>query len=218
MRRSVLDIVTALVGVCVLAITALVVKDRVTPQTPLTARESRTIENWKGVAQAGQWIGSETATTVLIEFGDYQCPACRSFQLLLEDLLKEYPEELAIAYRHFPLPQHPFAYNAARAAECAAEQGAFEAFHRRLYADVDWLGDAFRRFASDAGVHNLPAFEDCMGRRDPVPRIEADIQAARDLQISGTPGVIVNGLLFGYTPGRAEIEELIEQNGASGGA
>ena len=60
---------------------------------------------------------------------DFQCPACLQLQGLLEKRQAKHPGDLAISYQYLPLPYHRRAAAAARAAECAADQGRFEPFH-----------------------------------------------------------------------------------------
>jgi len=39
----------------------------------------RAVENWTDIASGGQWIGASDARVVVVEFGDYECPACRGW-------------------------------------------------------------------------------------------------------------------------------------------
>jgi protein-disulfide isomerase len=126
------------------------------------------------------------------------------------ELLDQYPDEVALVYRHLPLPYHRYAYDAARAAECAAVQGRFWDFHERLFTEDDWLGDAFLRFAEESGVADLREFRRCASMRDPVERIEEDLAAATGLSIPGTPGLIVNGVLLGRVPSFNELAALVD--------
>lgn len=90
-------------------------------------------------------------------------------------------------------------YTAARAAECAGEQGAFWPFHRRLFSSLGWqVGDtkeALKQLAVEVGIADQVGFEACVESETPVPAITADLNAAADLSVSGTPAVLVNGRL-----------------------
>jgi formate-nitrite transporter family protein len=115
-------------------------------------------------------------------------------------------------YRHFPLGQHARAYEAARAAECASAQGRFWEIHRLLYEDDTWMTTGgFSDLGLAAEVPDHAAFVSCLERGGIVPSIEADLRLARDLQIPGTPGVVVNGTLLGAPPSFQELEEMLIQ-------
>lgn len=84
--------------------------------------------------------GSENPKVIIVEFSDFQCPACAGFTPFMEQVLNDYPENVALQYRHFPLDMiHPYADAAARAAEAAAAQGKFWEMHDLLFErQQDW--------------------------------------------------------------------------------
>lgn len=83
--------------------------------------------------------GAENPKVIVVEFSDFQCPACAGFTPFINQVLSEYPENAALEYRHFPLPKHPSADEASRAAEAAAVQGKFWEMHDLLFErQSDW--------------------------------------------------------------------------------
>ncbi len=188
---------------------ALVAYRSATARPPVADRASEVVQNWEDYAEEGRWIGPPEAALVIVEFGDYECPACRALHSTLVRLRASYPQDVAISYRHWPLPYHRSAYPAARAAECAGSQGVFEAYHDALFTEDDWLGEALLRFAKGAGVPDLDAFEQCIAETDPVPRIERDIAAVAELGAIGTPTLIVNGVMSAGVPSYQELEAAI---------
>jgi protein-disulfide isomerase len=73
-------------------------------------------------------------------FGDFQCPACRSFfEATVKQVIDEYvvPGKVYLVHRDFPLDIHPYARQAARLANAAAQFGQFEAIERALYDKQD---------------------------------------------------------------------------------
>lgn len=83
--------------------------------------------------------GAESPKVIIVEFSDFECPACAGFTPFLEQILADYPQDLAVEYRHFPLTMHPTADEAARAAEAAALQGKFWEMHNLLFErQKDW--------------------------------------------------------------------------------
>jgi protein-disulfide isomerase len=108
----------------------------------------------------------------LLEFADFECPFCAQFNAALKALRERYPKQVALTYIHFPLPIHRFAEPAARASECADEQGRFEAMHDRLFEQQNLFGlKAWSDFADDAGVSNREAFENRIQGKLPITRI-----------------------------------------------
>jgi protein-disulfide isomerase len=84
--------------------------------------------------------GPADAKITIIEYSDLECPFCERFHPTMEQLIKEYPNDVRWVYRHFPLAIHPGARAKSHAAECAAEQGLFWEFTDTLFkAGTSWL-------------------------------------------------------------------------------
>ncbi len=173
----------------------------------------RTIPNWETVISSGHRLGPAQAPVTLLEFGDFQCPACRLFALSsLQGIRVRYPDSVAIVFRHWPLPYHEFAYSAARAAECAANQGRFAAFHDALYRHQDSLGVVkYETLAKESGVSNLSTFAACIQDSTPVAAIETDILAARQLGAHATPTLAVDGQLFPRVPDSSALDAFVRE-------
>lgn len=176
-------------------------------------REPRPVEGWEAIAAAGHRLGPDDAALTIVEFGDYECAACRRFHTVLEEFLSSNPEDVALVYRHWPLPQHLYAYDAALAAECAGRQGRFWEYHDQLYTDRNWLNDGFSRFARAAGVADLDAFSTCLTSGEAGHRIDSDIEAALAVGGAGTPTVIVNGILQPRPPSIQDLRTLLDAGG-----
>lgn len=175
------------------------------------ALQDRPIGEWESIRSQGHSSGPRDAPVTILEFGDYECPACRGWQPTIEAVLEDFGEQVTLIYRHWPLSYHLRAYPAARAAECAADQGAFWEYHGRLFKAEDLSRPTLVEVATAAGVRDLPLFEACIDSDDPVPTIERDIQAAEAIEAQGTPTVIVNGLLLGRVPSQEELEAHISE-------
>jgi protein-disulfide isomerase len=127
-------------------------------------------------------------------------------------ILASFPSQVRFVYRHWPLENHRFAYPAARAAECAAEQGRLWDMHRLLYAKRDSLGLlSFADFARRAALPSLDQFEACNRRSEPIPAIEGGIRDAKAAGGTGTPTTIVNGVLKRHGVDSAYIARLVAQ-------
>lgn len=140
--------------------------------------------------------GPADAPVVLIEFSDYQCPFCKRSEPTVLEILKKYPTQVRLVYRHMPLDGlHPRARAAAIAAVCAENQGKFWEYHDALFANQQALADAdLDKYATQVGL-DPAAFKTC--RQDPASetRVNNDSMAARAAGLTGTPAFFVNGIL-----------------------
>ena len=94
--------------------------------------------------------------------------------------------------RHFPIPNHPHARNAAIASECAAAQDQFEAMHRTMFGLADSLGTlSWSSLASRAGVPDSAAFVRCLESPESAAAISRDSVAAYKLGLRGTPTLLI---------------------------
>lgn len=172
-----------------------------------------TIRDWQRYGDAGQHLGPDSASVVIVWFGDYQCPYCQMAAVDLDNLRAKYPNDLATVFRHFPLSGiHPEALSAATAAECAAAQGRFEPFHRMLFADAISLGTKpWHAFASDAGVESIQDFESCLDSDEPRTALAEDLLAANALGVVGTPAFLINDKFVPAYPGAAMLEGYVTE-------
>lgn len=149
------------------------------------------VPDWRSYSTTGHWFGPRDARVVVIEFTDYECPTCRLMNQHIEALRKRYPRSLGVVIRHYPMRAQ--SYTAALAAECAAVQGDFEAFHNHLLAseiqstdDASWL-----RYGAASGIADSIAFKRCVDARASASAVDADLQAGKKLGIVSTPTVLV---------------------------
>src|SRR5215831_2484672 len=145
--------------------------------------------------------GPANAPIELIEFSDFQCPYCLRAHPVVKQVLSTYGDKIRFVYRNYPLPNHPNARPAAEAAQCAAEQGKFWAYHDRLFADQSKLAnDDLKRTAAELGM-NAGQFNACFDTHKYQARIEADVRAGNEAGVSGTPAFYINGrMLTGAQP------------------
>ena len=111
------------------------------------------------------WVkGNKDAKVVLIEYSDFQCPACALYYPVLNKFSEEFGDRLAIVYRHFPLPQHQHAKSMAYAAEAAGKQGKFWEMHDMIFDNQrSWTNqrnvkDTVLGYAKTLGL-NIEQFE-----------------------------------------------------------
>ena len=151
----------------------------------------------------------------IVEFGDYQCPACSQAHPVTKQILQDFEGKVAFVYRNFPLPRlHPNARAAAEAAEAAGAQGKFWEMHDKLYETQEqWsvLPDpvgTFVKYATDLGLDATKFKEDVTNEAN-KERIDSDQSDGYNVGVSGTPTFFVNGRQqknFDYSSLKSAIE------------
>jgi protein-disulfide isomerase len=213
-KDAVLNAAVVVMMVCALTVTALVVrKELFSPAAAATPANPAHIDAWRTFTEGGLKMGDPAAPITIVEFADFQCPACRKFAEQVHQAQVRHPGKILVVYRHYPLEAiHPHAMAAANAAECAAEQGRFAEFHDILFASQDSIGRTpWVRFAREAAVPDTARFTQCVDQRRYQARIQADLTAGRQLKVDGTPTVIVNGLKFTGVGSDEDFESLISK-------
>lgn len=142
--------------------------------------------------------GSASAKATLIEYGDFQCPACGQYEPMLEQLVAEHGAEVNFIFRNFPLPQHNNAELMARAAEAADKQGKYWQLHDRIYKEqASWENSTKAKelvegYAKDAGL-DVGKFDTDLFDQSVTDRITNDKKDASTLNLPGTPSFFLNG-------------------------
>lgn len=142
--------------------------------------------------------GKADAPVRIIEYSDFQCPACRAVQPLLDKILQDYPGKVSLVFRHFPLRGHLWSHVVHQAAECAGEQKRFWEYHDRLYQDQQkWSGpdnptETLIVYARDLGL-DLDRFGACLADESIKNRIQAQKETGSELNVKSTPTFFVNG-------------------------
>jgi protein-disulfide isomerase len=140
----------------------------------------------------GPTRGQRSAPVTVAVFSDFQCPYSAQLAPVVERLQKEYPGEIRVAWRHLPLPFHPGALPAARAAEAARLQGKFWEMHDKLFADQSALSDAtFARYAKELGL-DLARFQRDAAAEGTAARLAEDQRLAESVGAVATPTIFVN--------------------------
>lgn len=201
------DLATVVVAAAALVLVGTTMWDRYSTQSS----RNREIDDWQELARESHWQGPEDAQVVILEFGDYECPFCRRLEPTLASLRATFPEQVAVAYRHYPLSQHAHAYRAAVMAECGAEQGRFAEVHALLYETPDLAALEPNKVASDARIPRPEEFFDCTDRPDEAVGVERDLALARRLEVRSTPTVIVNGTLLSPAPTPDSLESMVRR-------
>ncbi len=175
-----------------------------TDATKMQAKGSvKAAQSGKSVAAigAGDWTkGNADATVALIEYGDFQCPACGAYYPMVEQIVAEYGDRVRFAFREYPLGSiHPYGNLAAQAAEAAGLQGKFWEMYGLLYDNQrDWsqgsdVKKAFASYASDVGI-NVDQWQADLNASSVKDKIKKDVASGDAGGVDGTPSFYLNNV------------------------
>jgi protein-disulfide isomerase len=153
--------------------------------------------------------GDETAAITIVEFVDFESAHCRRLQPELMRILERYPDHVRLLARDLPLAYHRYAWDAAHAAHCAAEQDAYWAYHDVLLLEQPNLAPTrLDRYAARLGLDS-GRFETCVQSGRYSGRITADVALATRLGVRRAATLFVNGLYLTGRPSYAEIDRVV---------
>lgn len=165
--------------------------------------------------------GSMDQKVVLIEYGDFECPACGQMYEPVKNLTEKYKEQLTFIFREFPLTNiHPNALAGATAAEAAGLQGKFWEMHSLLYQNqAEWRGQnadvakrtqLFEDYARQLGV-DTSQFKKDLANKAISEKIERDRATGKNFGVDATPTFILNGKKIPTATSEADLAKMIEQ-------
>lgn len=162
-------------------------------------------------------IGAENGAISLIEYSDFQCPACAAYHPIVTKLNEEFPNDLKIAYRYYPLTSiHKNAMISAQAAEAARKQGKFREMHDQLFDHQKEWGESkdaismIREYANSIGL-DMDQFEKDLNSDETKNAIEADKQLGDQARIQGTPTFFLNGKKVEGIQKYEDFKKLIDE-------
>ncbi|MBP7134521.1 thioredoxin domain-containing protein [Patescibacteria group bacterium] len=142
--------------------------------------------------------GAKNAKVTLIEYSDFECPFCERLHPSLQQALKEFPNDVRLIYRNYPLSFHPNAQKAAEAAECVNKikgNDAYWQMHDKLFANTTKLSPAlYPQLAKEVGVDEA-AFKKCLDSGETASFVAEQTASGNDSGVEGTPATFVNGTL-----------------------
>jgi protein-disulfide isomerase len=180
---------------------------------------------------ASDWtIGSSSALVTIVEYADFECPACQDYAPILKQLVADENsstgtsggngDRVRFVYRYFPLPQHPNATISAEAAQAAGAQGQFWAMHDMLFANYsDWenLSDPtsiFIGYAAKIGISTTTFLADLTS-----PAVDKVVTDSYQTDVSAglnyTPTVFINGTRIDNPSGYAGLKALVDAAASS---
>ena len=162
-------------------------------------------------------LGAGNKKVTLIEYGDFQCPACAQYFPLIIQIEEKYGDDITFQFRNFPLIQiHNNAMAAHRAAEAAANQNKFFEMHDALYGQQKSWADAsnptpiFESFAGQLGL-NLEQYKTDVASAKTNDIINADIAEGKKIGANSTPTFVLDGKKIDNPNDLADFSKLIDE-------
>lgn len=170
------------------------------------------------IGQGSYMTGTKEAKVIVVEFGDYQCPACAYASPIIQQLVKAYKDNQNVnfVFRNFPLPQHSNAMISAEVAEAARAQGKFLEMSEMLYGrQNEWSGnpkalEIFVKYAQELKL-DVKIFTDSVNQQKFKDLILKDRSDGQTLGVNSTPSFFVNGEKLVGIPSFEEFKKKIDE-------
>ncbi len=161
-------------------------------------------------------LGKTDAKLTLVEYGDFECPACAIYYPIVKKITDEYSSTtLRLVFRHFPLSQHPKAIPSAKVAESAGKQGKFFEMYDLLYSNQDeWVKATssdmvFESYAKKLGL-DMIKFKSDINDPEIAKKIDNDYKGGAKGGVNSTPTFFLNGKSIKNPQTYVEFKEMIE--------
>lgn len=165
-------------------------------------------------------VGQESAPVTIVEFSDFQCPACKATEPIIQSAVAQYPDSVRLVYRYFPLEQlHQYARIAAQAAQVAQLEGKFSEYSQLLYDrqdtwstldSADQVKTTLSDYAAELGIDSA-SFLERMESEEVARAVQRDINLGNQLKISATPTIFVNGVQTPAPQLLTAVQTILEQ-------
>jgi len=173
-----------------------------------------------GASEFPGWVlGSDSAPVEIVEYADFECPACGHFTILTAPDVKKRlvaTGRVRFRFRDFPLPGHRNSPAAHLAGACAGEQGRFwEMADQIFYQQREWVTDRrptrhFKRYAEAVNL-DVAAWERCMEDGTAGAKVAAGRQEGEAIGVNSTPSFVIGGLLVSGSLSYDSIVRLVER-------
>lgn len=169
------------------------------------------------LTNSGWSKGAENPKVTLVEFSDFQCPACKAYEPSIEQAMADFKGKIKLVYKHFPLPSHKNGMSAAKAAEAAGVQGKFWEMHDLLFQKQEEWGlldaaSANDKFLSYAVSLNLDQdkFKADLDNKELEAKIKQQQNEGIELGVNSTPTFYINDQKTDTPSSYNEFKKLIE--------
>lgn len=157
-------------------------------------------------------LGPVDAPVTLVEFSDFQCPYCARLAPVVKRIAGEYPGQVRVVFRQFPLRSiHAHAQKAAEASLCAFDQDRFWEMHDALFADIKKLEPEDLTARARKLNLDLEAFSQCLESGKYAATVQQDLEDGMAAGVSGTPAVFINGRVLKGSKPYDGIKKMVEE-------
>lgn len=178
----------------------------IAPSTEATEAAKRAL-----FSESVEFSGSASATITIVEFVDFECPACRAFYSEFKKVRTQLGDRMRYAYRMFPLPIHEHSFDAALAAVCAKEQGMYYQYSDLLMEEEGLERKDLIRRAAELRL-NMDQYSACLNGSESKAQIRKDLEDGGALGVNSTPTIFINDTMIQGLPTADQLIQLIEQN------
>lgn len=160
--------------------------------------------------------GNKEAKVTIVEYLDFQCPACAANFPMVEKIKEEYKDKIQFVVRHYPLPSHQYGRAASQAVVAADKQGKFWEMYKLMFDNQEtWSNNPnyasdFESYAQQLSL-DMDKFRVDRDSQDTKDRIQRDLNSARTLGVQGTPTFFMNGKNLPTPSNVEQFRSLIEQ-------
>jgi protein-disulfide isomerase len=176
----------------------------------------------------GYLMGKVDAPVKILEFADFECPACAGFSVVTEPDVRTHIIDTGLAnitYYDFPLNMHRNTLAASNAAACADDQGKFWPMHDRLFqAQDEWNGEQtdspkpfFKRYAQEVGL-DVAKWESCYDARKYQKRIGANLAEGLRRGVNRTPTFVIGNKIYPGMRGYDDMKRIVDSVGKATGS
>lgn len=169
------------------------------------------------VAPSDHVTGNTDSSIILVEYSDFQCPACAAYHTIVKQLLEDMGDSVQFVYRNFPLTSiHQNAQIAAQAAEAAAQQGKFWEMYDLLFenqtqwSEVNQPETVFENYADSLGL-DIDQFKQDLESDIIKDKVETDYQSGVRSQVNATPTFFLNGKQIQNPNNYESFRDLVQQ-------
>jgi len=140
--------------------------------------------------------GPDSAAVTIVEWADFECPACRAAKPMIDEVMQKYPSGVRLVFKHFPLAIHENAEKAARAAVAAQRQGKFWEMHQGLFDKEPPLNPpVLERIAKNVNL-DLSVWKADLDSEAVADVVARDRKQGEEVELTGTPTIFINGRRF----------------------
>ncbi len=154
-------------------------------------------------------FGNKASPLHLVEFMDFQCPACRFYSGPIKKLFDEMSEDIQFSLFHFPLNIHKHAVNAAVYACCAWQQDKFWEMSDLLLENQGALEENYLNDYAEKAKLDGDQLDKCLSEETCLEQVRQDRKTGDDLKIRGTPSLFINGHQLDHIPTVDELKVLL---------